>query len=279
MPQPNQCILTINADDFGLCHGANHAIMRLFHAGAITSASLMPPAERAEEAVFFAAEHPEYRVGVHLTLTGPWKPIAPTSSVKSLLTKEGTFHPDVAELESRASADEVAVEIRHQIEWALKRGWKPSHLDTHQGCALGLATGRDDLNHIFTLCREFGIPFKLPRRSPDQPFFTDASRKRFKAFIRASERYGLIYLDDLVVPPYEQVPGEDYSSFKQTVITALQTTKPGTTELTLHPAMPDEELRRMTSHWAKREWEYRLCLDPEFRRLLHEHHMQQGTQE
>ena len=46
--------LIINADDFGLCHSANEAVMELFEGGYIRSSTIMTPCPGAEEAVAFA---------------------------------------------------------------------------------------------------------------------------------------------------------------------------------------------------------------------------------
>ena len=42
--------LIINADDFGMCHSANLAVMDLLKKGGITSATIMAPCPWAKEA-------------------------------------------------------------------------------------------------------------------------------------------------------------------------------------------------------------------------------------
>ena len=72
-------LLIINADDFGLCHSANAAVFDLFETGCIKSSTIMTPCPGADEAIAFAAAHPEYAIGVHLTHTNEWKISRPTA--------------------------------------------------------------------------------------------------------------------------------------------------------------------------------------------------------
>ena len=59
--------LIVNADDFGMCRAANEAVFDLFRKGCLKSSTVMIPCPAAEEAARFAAENPQYAIGVHLT--------------------------------------------------------------------------------------------------------------------------------------------------------------------------------------------------------------------
>ncbi|GAA4838489.1 hypothetical protein GCM10023310_15350 [Paenibacillus vulneris] len=61
---PGDRYVLINADDFGISDSANQAIMEMFHAGAITSASIMMQGERARAAAAFCRRYPSVRVGI-----------------------------------------------------------------------------------------------------------------------------------------------------------------------------------------------------------------------
>jgi len=61
--------LIINADDFGLSHSVNAAVLRAYRDGALTSASLMVTGRAAGEAIRIARENPELAVGLHLALS------------------------------------------------------------------------------------------------------------------------------------------------------------------------------------------------------------------
>lgn len=47
---PEDRLLIVNADDFGMCHANNLAIQQLFEEGAISSSTLMFPCGWAKEA-------------------------------------------------------------------------------------------------------------------------------------------------------------------------------------------------------------------------------------
>lgn len=60
--------LIVNADDFGLNHSVNEAIIRAHREGILTSASVMVNEPGFDEAVALARENPKLGVGLHLTL-------------------------------------------------------------------------------------------------------------------------------------------------------------------------------------------------------------------
>jgi len=60
--------LIVNADDFGLSHPVNEAVIRAHREGILTTASLMVNEPGFDEAVKLAKENPKLGVGLHLTL-------------------------------------------------------------------------------------------------------------------------------------------------------------------------------------------------------------------
>lgn len=65
-------LLIINADDFGMCHATNEAIIRTLQEGLVRSTTLMVPCPWALHAMHFLADHPEIPFGVHLTVISEW---------------------------------------------------------------------------------------------------------------------------------------------------------------------------------------------------------------
>src|SRR5262245_50095063 len=59
--------LVVNADDFGRSDCINHAVIRAFREGILTTASLMVNEPACEEAVRLARENPRLGVGLHLS--------------------------------------------------------------------------------------------------------------------------------------------------------------------------------------------------------------------
>ncbi|MCA9975036.1 MAG: ChbG/HpnK family deacetylase, partial [Anaerolineales bacterium] len=65
-------LLIINADDFGMCHAVNEAIIGTLKEGIVRSTTLMVPCPWALHAMHFLADHPEIPFGVHLTVISDW---------------------------------------------------------------------------------------------------------------------------------------------------------------------------------------------------------------
>ena len=60
-------LLIINADDFGVYHAVNAAILRTFTEGVVRSTTLMAPCPWAMHAMRLLRDHPHIACGVHLT--------------------------------------------------------------------------------------------------------------------------------------------------------------------------------------------------------------------
>ena len=128
--------LIVNADDFGLTAGVNQAIMEAHHDGLISSTSLLANGRAFASAVALSHQAPRLGVGIHLNLT-EGKPVAPASSVPSLLNSQGVFARKPAGLWRAmilgpVSAVEIERELRAQIETVLAAGIVPTHLDSHK---------------------------------------------------------------------------------------------------------------------------------------------------
>lgn len=82
-PQNRTRFLVVNADDFGYCDQRNRGIVESFQNGVVSSASLLPNAHRAIEAVQLSEE---YRIplGLHLNLTEG----RPIETLNNTLTSE-----------------------------------------------------------------------------------------------------------------------------------------------------------------------------------------------
>jgi hypothetical protein len=134
--------LLIRCDDIGMSHSVNMAAKELIEEGLIFSASVMFPCAWYQEAVDILKDHPEISVGVHLTLNAEWKnyrwgPVAGKDNVSSLVDDNGFFFPSrSAFFSNNPKLDEVEIELRAQIERAVKSGLKISYLDYHMGTAV-----------------------------------------------------------------------------------------------------------------------------------------------
>jgi predicted glycoside hydrolase/deacetylase ChbG (UPF0249 family) len=129
--------LIVNADDFGLTPGVNRAIVELFEAGVLTSASLMATGAAADEAIGLALQNPGLGVGCHLNFVEGY-PAAHPDDIPTLLGADGkTFRPSMAEfalamLAGKVEARELALETQAQIQRLQRAGIDVTHVDTHK---------------------------------------------------------------------------------------------------------------------------------------------------
>jgi predicted glycoside hydrolase/deacetylase ChbG (UPF0249 family) len=162
-------LLIINADDFGMCHSVNQAIIGTLREGIVCSTTLMVPCPWALHAMRFLADHPEIPFGVHLTAISDWPdyrwgPVTPKEKVPSLINPARYFYnfDHMPEFLAHVSLDELELEFRAQIEFVLAAGLKPTHLDWH---ALRIGNRTDILELIFRLAREYGLALRVMGRS------------------------------------------------------------------------------------------------------------------
>lgn len=126
--------LIINADDLGYSSTVNRAIVDMFEAGLVTSASLLVNQPASEEGAAIARRLPRLSVGVHLNLSRG-RPILPAAQVPSLVDEAGQFW-EAAAFFRRAVLGQVkwyeaAAELEAQVQWALQRGLHLDNLDSH----------------------------------------------------------------------------------------------------------------------------------------------------
>ncbi len=154
-------LLILHADDLGLSHAQNQASIAGFEKDMVNSGSIMVPCPWFSEIAAYARQHPEFDLGIHLTLTSEWKhykwgPVAPRGAVSSLVDSMGYFHLDCNTFAQYAKLEEVEIELRAQIEKTLTAGIKITHLDTHMGCLVYSSA------EIFQLYLQLGREYQLP---------------------------------------------------------------------------------------------------------------------
>jgi predicted glycoside hydrolase/deacetylase ChbG (UPF0249 family) len=99
-------------------------------------------------------------VGIHLTLNSEWKqyrwgPVAGANRVPSLVDSLGNFFPSRSKLfANNPSLSEIEIELRAQIERALRAGLKIDYLDYHMGAAMQTLETRAIVEK---LAKEYGL--------------------------------------------------------------------------------------------------------------------------
>jgi predicted glycoside hydrolase/deacetylase ChbG (UPF0249 family) len=137
--------LIVRGDDMGYSHAGNEAIIKCYKEGIQTSVEVIVPSPWFPEAVKMLEQNPGIDVGIHLTLTSEWDNIKwrPLSDCPSLKDANGYFfpmiwpnknYPDQAVREQEWKLEDVEKEFRAQIEMALKKIPRISHISGHMGC-------------------------------------------------------------------------------------------------------------------------------------------------
>ncbi len=228
----NARLLIINADDFGMCHSVNQAIVGALKEGLVRSTTLMVPCPWAWHAMHFLADHPEIPFGVHLTVVSEWAdyrwgPVTPREQVPSLIDHTGYYYDftHMPEFLARVKLDELEREFRAQIEVVLAAGLRPTHLDWH---ALRIG-GREDV---------FGVMLKLARE------YRLALRVAGQSMIHKVQSQGLPtndydFLDSYLVDPVTK--SAHYAEL-------LRKLPAGLSEWAVHPGFDNAELLAIEPH-------------------------------
>ena len=248
-------LLIINADDFGMCHAVNEAILRALIDGVATSTSLMTPCPWAPQAMQMLKEHPEIPFGVHLTLISDfgnyrWGPVASRGSVPTLIDDAGYFnrYEQIPEFLAQARLDELDIEFRAQINAVLASGLTPSHLDWH--CLAD--GGREDIFDLTVrLAREHGLALRVHDR----------------ALAIRCQHAGLPANDYELLDSYHLKAADKSARFAQ----LLRALPAGLTEWAVHPSLGDAEAQALEPvNWQIRRADLDFLISPAVRELVAE---------
>lgn len=272
--------LIVNADDFGMSRAAVRGITTLLESGGVDSTTLMTPCSWAPAAAKIAQQNPGFDVGVHLTFTSEWPnyrwgPVGTSGESGSLVDELGYFPQTCEEFESNADPGQVAQEIETQIARAKALGVDITHADNHMGSLYGLATGRDFLEVALESCARHGLPFRLPRSSDlygaelPEPIRSVADQL-IAARTALADELGVVLPDYTWTYAFETEPGTTYESVKEEMMQMIRDTKPGVTEIYVHPFEVDAELRDIAPLPDKRGWELRMFQDLDVLNLIDE---------
>ena len=272
--------LIINADDYGSFLGANLATQELLEKDCITSATVMMPCMWSRMACNWAAKHPQYAIGVHLTTTSEWgsckwAPVAHEGTA-SLRDEEGYMWKNCELFENNADLDETRAECLAQINLAKKLGLTPSHLDNHMGSLYGVAGGRLELlEQTLEISAEHDLPFRFPLLGIEQEYDTrdlpidiDTLRFVFKMVQDFVKARGVACPDFLMPPQHTADNTKDYESLRDYMFEFVKTFPHGVTETFIHPCTDTGEILKASGVGRLRIWEYKIYLDPQFQQHL-----------
>lgn len=255
-------LLIVHADDLGMAHSVNAATLKAFQTGLVNSGSIMVPCPWLSEIAAYARANPQADLGLHLTLTSEWtnfrwSPVAPKDRVSSLLDKDGYFRLTESEAAQKADPKEVELEIRAQIERAKALGIVPTHLDSHMGT---LYQNKELFDVFLRVARDYKLPVRVAKEWGPRIEVLQASITPNDVFI------------DRVLDINPSVPPQDWAKFYSDAIRKLE---PGVTEIVIHLAYDDAEMRGATfdhpdwgAAWRQRDFDF--FTSDAFRKLLEE---------
>lgn len=252
-------LLIIHADDLGVSHSENVASFAALEKGPVNSASILVPCPWLPEVSAWAKNHPTADLGLHLALTSEWKyykwgPVMPHDKVKSLLNPEGYFYDNTADVVRTAAPAEAELELRAQIERAIKTGIDPTHFDAHMGTVMAAPF----INIYAKLGKEYKVPVMLT-----------------KEMLSSLESKDVIVVDNIIGAS----PQNFRSSMKNFYANAMRSLQPGLNCLIIHTAYDDAEMQAVTidhPDWgaAWRQADFDFFTSDECRKLIKDEKIQ-----
>ena len=258
-------LLIVHADDLGAAHSINSASIKALESGLVSSASIMVPCPWLPEIAAYARAHPEFDFGLHLTLTSEWNlyrwgPVLGKELVPSLLDGNGYLYPLENEAAAHMDIKEAEAEIRAQIARARALGIQPTHLDSHMGT---LYQGKALFEMLVRVARDNKLPFRV-----SQEWF---SRAPFMPSLLGPD----IVVLDRTISIEPNVAAEDWAKFYTNEIKNL---RPGVTDMIVHLAFADEEMKGVTfghpnwgAEWRQRDFDF--VTSDTFRKVLKENNV------
>ena len=128
--------LIVTADDLGLHRGMTEGAIEAHRHGIVTACSVVANGIEVDHAIEQLRSNPSLDVGAHLCFVEE-RPLLPLSRVRSLVGRTGHFHRGFRSFFLRERLrliryEELADEMRAQIERLLRTDLKLVHLNAHQ---------------------------------------------------------------------------------------------------------------------------------------------------
>lgn len=295
-------VVIFHVDDAGMSFESNQGTFQAMQEGVATSCSVMMPCPWAGTFLRISKETPGMDIGLHLVLTSEWKtyrwePLAGSTLVPGLLDREGSFWPSVEEVVAHASAQEVYLELKAQVDRALQNGIVPTHLDSHMGT---LFASPEFLETYLRVGFEYQIPIMFPggnnkliTESFQQPVIEQLKKEgnykegmelptpdillQTQAMGEKIWNSGFPVLDDLHKDSGDWKP--EKKPFTQTELTqhkimkfkeTLERMEPGLAMIIVHCSENTENFRRFSGSGSSRQADLEAMLSPELKAYIEE---------
>jgi chitin disaccharide deacetylase len=285
-------VLILHIDDAGMSHESNAGTIRALEDGAANSVSVMMTCPWVPGFVKYLKENPEVDAGLHLTMTSEWEdyrwgPLVGKPAAPGLVDEEGAMWRNKRLLKENASADEVEMEIRAQIERAREMGFEPTHLDSHMGA---LFSSPKFIKKYVELGIEYQIPIMLPgghSTALSKQLKDEGSKSVFSVPVEVRMarmvgkrvwNKGLPVLDDLhsvsygwKLPEGVEATDENLQKMKtERYMEDLRDLKPGVTMVIMHCTDTSEHFDKISASGDSRKGDLLAMIDPEFKKFIEE---------
>lgn len=263
----------IHADDFGLSHGVNKAVIDAIELGTVSSTSILVTSDAAEDAVqMYSRSRGKADIGVHANFTSDWnnggsRPVTSAAKVKSLLSKNGIFYKSPEDFLKHARPDEVEVELKAQILRAKSWGLPISHVDSHMGV---LYFTVPNITALISAANQTDIVASFTRWADNlEGFRKELGNELVDQYLKISEAYtaqqgrGVDYL-------YTEVGGDTLKQRRQNYYRLFQMIKPGVSEILVDLAYPSKTLAKLTrgNPYEHRHQDVEIFTDPETLKVI-----------
>jgi predicted glycoside hydrolase/deacetylase ChbG (UPF0249 family) len=262
-------LLLLHVDDIGMCNAGMDAYRELYDFGLISCGSVMVPCPYFLSAAAFARDNPEADLGIHITLTSEWltyrwKPLSTVDPTSGLMDAEGYFPRSTDEVQEKCAPAAAMLEMQTQVDWAVRAGMKPTHMDTHMGTVLHPKL----LQNYAQVGFANGLPVMAVRMDEKgwQAWGADPETAKMAAhFVEELEEMGMPLEDAIGAAPLDD-PVDKMNQYKH----ALAGLLPGLTHMYIHPAPDCAELRAICPDWRSRVGDYETFRSDEMRKFIQE---------
>ena len=259
-------VLILHSDDVGMSHASNQGTIEALEFGMVTSVSVMMPTPWVSEFARYVKLHPDTDVGLHLTLTSEWDnyrwpPVAGKSQVPGLVDEMGCLWDNGLLVMEHATADEVEIEIRAQIDRARTMGLPITHIDSHMGT---LFDSDEFFERLVKVSLEMDLPMIMSRSYwPREAKISDRTKRRRSAIPRIWNA-GLPVLDYIHTASYAWKTRDK----KDLYIRDIRNLPPGITEMIIHCTKPNEVIDVITNSRELLYGDYFAMIDPDVKKAI-----------
>lgn len=241
--------LIIHVDDVGMCHATLPALAEVMAFGLVTSSAVMVPCPWFAAAAALYREHPEWDVGVHLTVTSEfassrWGPVGSRDPEGGLLDEEGYFHRQSPLVRWQADLDHLRAELDAQITRALAAGLDITHADQHM---FTLSDLRLFPTYAEVALRRHLVPLLLRRKEYAGQGMALQDADQLHVWVSEMEELRWPVFDSVQVLPL--CDPEGHVAIMRMMIDRLE---PGLHLIIAHPAVDTPELRALVPNWQAR---------------------------